>query len=130
MLKFKPEPLEVLRARLPKALARRFDVNATVSPKGPRPGELREHVFDTEDHIRCLISMDYQGGQPEVYLHISCSSTWDTKLEMEQFMKRAEQIHTVFWPDIVLVLAHKVVTPKAIHFFYEPPPEFLKLSAH
>lgn len=130
MLKFKPESLEVIRARLPKALSRRFDVNATLDRNVQRPGEIRDHVFDMEDRIRCIISVDYQGTQPGIYLHISCSSMLDTKLEVDQFLDQAEKLHTVFWPDTVLVLFERVVTPKAIHFFYHAPPEFLKLSEH
>ena len=129
MLKFKPESLEAIRVRLPKALSRRFDVDAIYSAKAQRPGEIRDHVLDM-DNIRCIVSVDYQGTRHEAYLHLSCSSTLDTELTLEQFLERAEGMATLFWPDTVLVLFNKLATPKAIHFFYKLPTEFLKLSEH
>lgn len=125
MLPFQPENIESIRRRLPKVLGRRFDVEKVAEGKGVRPGELREHVFDFEDKVRCIISLDQLGKDAPV-LHVSCSSDWSTQLSLAEFLVKASNLHTVLWPDVLLVEKHRTATSKAIHLFYEAPAAFLK----
>lgn len=125
MLPFQPESTESICARVNKVLERCFDVEKIARGQGKRPGELREHIFDFEDRIRCIVSLD-RLKQDRPVLHISCSSDWSTKLSLAEFMVRAQNMHSVFWPDAVLVEQHRTVTGKAIHLFYAVPDEFLK----
>lgn len=111
---------------MPKALSRLFDVDKTVKGACPRPGELRDHVFDLEDQIRCIISLDYTGTDDPV-LHVSCSSTLETGLSFTAFLAKCSSLHTELWPDVLLVEIHRTVTERAIHFFYEAPERFLAL---
>jgi len=89
-----------------------------------RPGEMREHVFDFEEHIRCVVSLDYVDADRPV-LHISCSSDWDTELTLGDFLVKAHNMHTVLFPDTLLPLKHSTTTGKAIHLFYDVPDSFL-----
>lgn len=122
MLPFEPEKLESMRARLPQALSVVYNYEA-VESGGQRPGELRRHVFDFEDGIRCILSVD-EGQQTARHLHLSFSLQDYNFMSVAQFMHRMNTIPTEFWPDTLLVTVARFQTPRAIHFAFEFPPGF------
>lgn len=71
MIPFQPESDESLRARYHKAVEKPWSID----PKGPTPtdgpGKHREHIFDFEDGMRLIISID-KGPEDEL-LHFSAS---------------------------------------------------------
>ena len=124
MLPFEPENLEALRARLPAALKARYDVEAVARKVGRRPGELREHVFDFDDGIRCIVSIDFYRNDPPL-LHLSVGVQEGTKLNFGEFLVRAENLASQLWPDTLLLLRERVLTKQAIHVSYDVPKAFL-----
>jgi len=119
MLPFEPERLESMRARLPAALSVVYEAGA-VSLGGQRPGELRQHVFDFEDGVRCVFSLDRDG--PITFLHMSFSCQEWTKLQLISFLNRVEAIPVEFWPDTLLLELKRFQTPRAVHVAFEIPP--------
>ena len=76
MIPYRPEPLQALRKRYPKAVARVFDSLAVKANPTLRPGKSRTHVFDFQDGIRLIVSVDTGVG-----LHVSASFIPDTALD-------------------------------------------------
>jgi len=83
MVPFKPESLEQLKARFPKALEKVWEVT---DPMPDRPGLHREHLFDFESGMRLLISKDKLiREEPEV--HVSGSWEWNPPISIEQMRR-------------------------------------------
>lgn len=120
MLPNQPEKLEVMRTRLPQALSVVYDAAEIEAGRGQRPGELRQHVFDFEDGIRCTVSLDRQT-DGHVYLHLSFGAADWTCLSLPLFLGRVEQIAVDFWPDTILLAVQQFMTPRAVHVIYDPP---------
>lgn len=76
----RPEPLEILRARYPRALEFVYCPEACASG-AIRPGEVAANVFDFEDGLRLIISRDRMEGR--VVLHFSASVEVGTPLADE-----------------------------------------------
>jgi len=122
------ENLDAMRARLPAALSRTYDALEIEAGRLIRPGEQRQHVFDFEDGIRCIVSLDVY---PEdsastlparrVLLHMSFSSQLWIKLNIDEFFARTEAIPTEFWPDTMLVLVNRFMTEQALHLIFDVP---------
>ena len=70
-LTWQPEKSEQLKERFNKVISRVFDIEKMMNGEGQRPGELRDHVFDFEDGIRLIASMDKVDGH--IFLHVSGS---------------------------------------------------------
>ncbi len=102
-LPFDPQPLNVLQQRWPLALERRFDAESVCLGSRMRPDELPSQVFDFQDGLRLIVSVEEHRGQAR--LHVSASITpqypltdWlfqlaETKTAahvMEQFRRTAE----------------------------------------
>jgi hypothetical protein len=118
MLPFQPETLEALRARLPQAVAKVQQLDARV-------GMLRQHVFDFQDGVRCIISVDgIEKNAPS--LHLSFSMT-PGSLDFIRFLNRVEAIPVELWPDTLLVLQQNVPSSCALHSFFEIPPAWKPL---
>ena len=109
-----------MRARLPVALSCVYNVQDVERGTVKRPGELRQHVFDFEDGIRCIASLDRQT-DGHVYLHMSFSLTDWHGMNLPQFFGRVEQIAVDFWPDTILLPVQQFMTPRAVHVIYDPP---------
>lgn len=105
MLPFQPETLEAIKRRLPAAYC-----------MSECPGGLREHVFDFEEGVRCIISLQKVD---EIYLHVSFSPHKSCSLPV--FLQRVDQIPTELWPDTILVEVWSNMTNRAIHCFYKVP---------
>jgi len=90
-----PEALDVMRARLPLALSVVYKAEEIEAGRGTRPGELRQHVFDFEDGIRCIVSLDRQPNS-HVYLHMSFTRLRG-RAELARFLRRGAD-SSGFWP--------------------------------
>lgn len=96
---FKPETVAEMKKRLHFALMPTYDVDEVAAGKVQSPGTLRQHVFDTLDGLRMIISRDKVGDS--VSLHISVSL--DAKHMNIQSRYAAENIQT-FGPFIQKIL--------------------------
>lgn len=125
MLPFCPEKLESMRARLPDAISTVYDADEI----SKRPGEQRRQVFDFEDGVRCIVSIDKDSEERLLhpFLHFSFSCRDWTKLNLIQFLNRIEAIPVEFWPDTILLEIKRFQTPHAVHIVYEVPHRFLKV---
>lgn len=89
-LPFIAEPIELLKARFPKCLARIWNPNE-INAGGPRPGQFREYIFDFEEGLRLLISktafFPYDSS-----IHISASWEHDVPLNIETIVELTKQI--------------------------------------
>ena len=120
MLPNQPEKLDSMRARLPLALSVVYKAEEIEAGRGTRPGELRQHVFDFEDGIRCIVSLDRQPNS-HVYLHMSFSTiAWEGQ-SLPAFFARVEQIPVDFWPDQILLPVQQFMTPRAVHVIFDLP---------
>ena len=70
ILPFKPEPIESLRSRFPKAIEETVDVESVLLGSAMNPTLLRKHVFDFEDHYRLCVSRDVKTNG-NVVVHVS-----------------------------------------------------------
>lgn len=122
MLPFEPESLESMRARLPQALSVVYNYEI-IEAGGQRPGELRQQVFDFEDGVRCILSID-EGHETARHIHMSFSLQDYNFMSVAQFMHRMNTIPAEFWPDTLLVPIARFQTPRAIHFAFEYPHSF------
>lgn len=123
MLPNEPESLDSMKARLDAALSVVYDAAEIEAGRGKRPGELRQHVFDFEDGIRCIASLDRQING-HVYLHMSFSTIDWHGLSLPGFFARVEQIPTDFWPDQILLPMQQFMTERAVHVIFDPPPSW------
>ena len=64
--------MESLKARLQNALDDVYDVSK-IEAGAPRPGQSRQHVFDTEQGVRMIVSVDKPAVDEPPVLHISFS---------------------------------------------------------
>ena len=110
LIPFEPEPMEKLLARFPKALK--------ALPLPPP----REHVFDFEQQVRMIVSLDLipaQKGVLACYLHLSFGLPpwvkWAYR-DPEDFRESIRKLATEFvgTPEP----AKAVFTDKAYHLFY------------
>jgi hypothetical protein len=120
MLPNQPEKLEDMRKRLPAALSCVYNAEDIERGVGQRPGEKRQHVFDFEDGIRCIASLDRQP-DGHIYLHMSFSTIDWHGQSLPAFFARVEQIPVDFWPDTILLAVQQFMTPRAVHVIYDPP---------
>lgn len=70
-LPFRPESLESLQARYPQALARIWDISQ-IEAGWDRLALHQEHLFDCEDGMRLLITLD-RANSGVVFEHVSAS---------------------------------------------------------
>ena len=95
---FKAEPLKDLQARYPQALDFVYDSDAMRDSNAIRPGEVAAKLFDFEDGLRLLISLERR---PQgTVLHLSSSFEAGTELyhffEKETATKSPTQIMELF----------------------------------
>lgn len=95
MLPFQPETIEQLKARYPKALIKTWIPEDKPIENGEpsRPGLCRDNVFDFEDGIRLVISMDLMND--EVVQHLSGSFIED--IYKGQKKNALDQMARNFW---------------------------------
>lgn len=98
MLPFAPESLESLKARYPAAVERAIDLAGALGDPGDFPGLNRRHVFDFDDGLRLIVSLDDHGPRGGVELHASASAAPKSPLrrsiaagfvDAERFLERA-----------------------------------------
>ena len=68
---FNPQPLQLLKERYPKAVAVAYNVDKCIAEQIIPPSKRPEHIFDTEEGIRIIISRDNKNGSE--YIHFSGS---------------------------------------------------------
>ena len=69
---FEPEPLSSLQARYPDAIAFVYDGDAIRERHAIRPGEVRRNIFDCDDGLRLIVSVERTEALG-TYLHLSAS---------------------------------------------------------
>lgn len=62
MLEFQSQPLSELRLRFPKALIEYYNLSEKIKNPEKRPGAYRSNVFDFDDGIRLIVSLDNSCG--------------------------------------------------------------------
>lgn len=89
-LPIEPKSYDELKARFPEALVRVWDADyigkfGKFGGQVDRPGLHPEHVFDTDDGLRLIISRDKH--DDGLFLHVSCSMfdtrPWVSKVKFE-----------------------------------------------
>lgn len=72
-LPFRPEPVESIRERLPRAFETTFDVESILLGLAVGPGGKRSQVFDFPDGMRAICSKEQPVTRNGTILHISVS---------------------------------------------------------
>lgn len=85
-LDFKSEPLELLKARYPKAIEKVWKMPEIAT--GNRPGLHREHIFDFASGVRLLISRDDFTPMDGEVVHVSASFEFDPPVTIEAMMSK------------------------------------------
>lgn len=114
MLPFEPELREKLEARFSLAFTPKFDVARCVDRTGPFPGTQRRHVFDFENGVRMIVSVDTDGETD--MLHFSFGMSSGCLLSGEQFGDFLDEVIKEFWKPDYKVDA-RMNTAKALHVF-------------
>lgn len=124
MLPYEPEPFDQLQDRFHLALTPIYSVQTLLkemklNPKS-RPGMQRKHVFDFEDGLRVIASVEADDRVPalqrEPYLHVSFSShsrMHDATVPM--LHERTMQLSRGRLPEPSI----EVTPKKVVHFFYD-----------
>jgi hypothetical protein len=80
-----PEPEDALRARYPAALAKIYQL-AEAAAERRGPGDRPEHVFDTLDGVRLIVSRE-QWPNGRLQLHVSASFHDHCAIELQQIRR-------------------------------------------
>lgn len=117
---FKPEPYEVLRKKLPKALSLIYDVDELLKlPPKARPTAQREHIFDFLEGIRMLVTIDHDvTTKPAELVHVSFSFNPASFKTLKAFERRIQGIMDDMFPQD-RVLLRRDMSDSAVHFGYE-----------
>lgn len=129
----KPEPLAALKARFPKAIEKPFDCVAISEAmmdgiergKPMTPGQHAECVFDFENGVRMIASLDIcpmEVGDKVVRgpaaLHLSFSCRPDSFKDAEAFVKHTSELVQEFVPGKKRICEQW--TPCARHLYFQP----------
>lgn len=117
MLPFEPEDRERLEARFSLALTPVYDVSNCVAGVGPFPGLLRRHVFDFENGLRMIVSVDTDGTLE--YVHFSFGLHPGCALDAQQMLDYSRGVIEEFWRKDFKVV-HRELTPHALHVCCDP----------
>ena len=71
MLPFEPQEMKDMVTRYHEAVATTNDIELIQAGKAPVPSKDRKHVFDFQDGMRIIVSVDNL--RSDVVLHVSCS---------------------------------------------------------
>lgn len=85
MLPFEPESTEELKARYDEALQEVFDPREVANDPDLSPGKKREHVFDFEDGVRLIVSVDQIDKKVKPRITHYSASVVDYICDPEQF---------------------------------------------
>lgn len=118
LLKWEPESREAMKARFTAALSPDIDFQAVARGEQNPPGMDRKHVFDLEEGVRMIVSIDSE--ENNRLLHMSFGlPPWSLVPDIEALKKLAFQIKVE-----MLGLDEPVeqfVTRRAFHLFFKPP---------
>jgi hypothetical protein len=117
MLPHEPESVESMLARFPKALEPVYATEAIREGRMPRPGQVRAHVFDFEDGVRMIASMDLDEGinGPDPFLHLSFSRR-DEAMTKDQLARRITDLIAIFASGYKLIDTARTV--RTLHFCF------------
>ena len=92
MLPFEPQSNDELKARFPLAVETPVEVEKIQAGIQPHPSKNRKHVFDYEDGMRLIISIDQI--EDTRYFHVSASGTeeYGKSIEKEGFEGFVEDV--------------------------------------
>jgi len=117
-LPFEPEPLESLRARYSEAV--KGITNPKVVERNPSraPSKKRKHVFDFEDGLRLVVSVDqYQGVR---VTHYSASMYPDNPHDVMDFIRLVlDHINEVRPEPMMGQVVSKIAGRGIVHIFYD-----------
>lgn len=85
MLSVMSEPLVKLKARFTKAVSHPVDVQNVLAGIVPVPSGLRKHVFDFEDGMRMIVSIDIISGTYFLHVSVSGNDSYLKSIESEGF---------------------------------------------
>jgi len=119
-LAWQPEPKDALRARFAAALSPGY--LRSIRPQNA-PGLNRKHVFDMEDGMRMVVSLDLADDETRHLMgdaiHFSFGLTPGAKKRcVENFARQAYLLITEFWhkPTVLETL----MTERALHVWCQP----------
>lgn len=120
-LPFQPETIEQIKARWSLALVGVYDQQLCANGDQIAPGAQRRHVFDFEDGLRVVASVDRivhgrAGGRHSDELHLS----FGMYRPIGNFMERAQEVISMFVNQRPLTMFK---TDRATHFWFELPTE-------
>lgn len=100
------------------ALEPHYDVTYPGPQNNPPSGLQRKHVFDFEDGIRVIASVDYDGGVEagEKFLHISIGACSEEAWQL--IPERIEPVLEVLFDGHKPVRVEAATTEVAIHLFF------------
>ena len=116
LLPWQPESRDSIKARFAEALALDYDLQACRAEEQEPPGVNRKHVFDFEEGVRMIVSIDRSA--TERLLHLS----FGLPLHSLLIPRQLPAIAAAYAADLV-GLAKPVeafMTDRAFHLFYQP----------
>jgi hypothetical protein len=117
-LPFEPESLAQLQARFAQALSPVYDVASEGQATMLGIGKKRKHVFDCENGIRAIVSLDRnQAG--ETLLHISFSTT-GRSIPPQEAVDLCHELAETLSQGRLVKPEVRVTEKGIIHFFYPP----------
>lgn len=107
-LQFVPEPLGVLQACYPAAVRAVCDAAGAALAPHRRPARKRQHVFDSEDGLRLIISRERMpDGHVGIHMSASISGFGTAVRQLENARRRGEDVGARFcamaehrWDDL------------------------------
>jgi len=120
LLQWEPESREAMKARFMAALSPDINFKAVARGEQNPPGMDRKHVFDLEEGVRMIVSIDCEDETTTRLLHLSFGMPpWSLVPSIEALKKLAFQIKAE-----MLGLDEPVeqfTTNRAFHLFFKPP---------
>lgn len=126
-LPFNPQPLHVLRDKLPAALEGFYDPFDVMAGAVESPSGNPKHVFDFESGLRLIISTD--SISMCLYTHVSASSLADYRDKQEALGAIQAAMTSIGLPYDVGNDPHSVSQGKIAHWFFDAqgnPPKSLQ----
>lgn len=122
-LPFEPETDQALAQRFIAALAPDYDVTEVAAHPEGSPGKFRKHVFDFNDGIRMIASIDrWSVGERKLHLSFSLEDQAPAAPgapTLAWFMDRVRELCFQFGSGQPPLDMHR--TRVAVHFWFEPP---------
>jgi len=89
---FNPQPIEELNRRYPAAVRDTYDVREIIEGRCIPPSANARHVFDTEEGLRLIISVEPLPPDFRSYIHMSASFNRPRCLPKTKSLKGADEV--------------------------------------